>query len=122
MSRSFGKAGPIKRVIYTVSDDHTSAREDAKRLLLCALKIPLDGRREVHPTMTSRELDISRPEDPPAKAREPAESEADQYVNESMYRIVQELAERPIRTGWQAVFDSRTRAMVILNLSVIRSS
>jgi hypothetical protein len=39
-----------------------------------------------------------------------------------MYRIVQELAERPIRTGWQAVFDSRTRAMVILNLSVIRSS
>jgi hypothetical protein len=38
MSRSAGKANLLKRVVYTVSDDWTSARSDSKKLRLCALE------------------------------------------------------------------------------------
>jgi hypothetical protein len=50
MAHPFGKADPPKRVVYTVSDDWTSARRGNKKLRLCALGTALDRPRD---TITS---------------------------------------------------------------------
>jgi hypothetical protein len=57
MAHPFGKADPPKRVVYTVSDDWTSARRGNKKLRLCALGTALDRPRETIPSTFDRPRD-----------------------------------------------------------------